>query len=899
MLNLFRKLLSRPLNRKPNLKKSHLDQRTRLGLEPLEDRLVLSGGGGGNNGGQIVPPPLDIADCYAQLSPQIKNTLGSVVRSEDWAPDGMGRYETFQNGVIYYSTGTGAHALYGDIYNKWLSEGWNQPTMKQGNVEFSIYYPSTDITPTPQGDGFYAHFQRLNNDTHRLDYAAIDDVPQKTFYSLSKTLVASAVDGLIAQKFADLNWETGFGEALTDVTKTPDGAGQYVHFQTLVNQNMVWESIDWTPAYGAHDVNSLMGNAFINLNAEKWGEAITDTLSTPDKQGESNHFVKYVNGQPQYAALDWTKANGIHAVTGGFGQEFANLGWESFGEAIINQTNSSDGVGKFMHFQYGNDLKAIDWTPAYQFHAVYNTPGGDFATIFFQNGAEDNAQFGEAITDVVAYKDNDLTGSYMHFGYYWNGNGLQTHYIDSSVYGTFALAGSPATEFQSLGEENGVGLVTLDGNTNDGAYYCWCQNAMDDHAGWSNYTIIFESQSGTHEMDGEIFQEWSDPRMNPGVVFKGNGMTIVSGGALGYPIADNQNGQTSLLQHGVIQWNEGEPVDWLSLQQNGTSPIFTLRWLSSQYKFDDTGVRVNGSPWQSGGSGSSGFCAFYLKASTSYQFNVESLRGGSWSDSETPLNYTTGFVVTPPQNGGGGGGGTNNGGGGNNNGGGGNNTRPSGPYIVFDPHTQLQANTIPSDSEPFTIFWGDLNFGLASANNYQDYVEIHPDGAGDPNQVVWSGSTDATTLAAGSSYNQSLDIPGLPAGNYFVDVWLNYPNEPVTGSTYAEMHLDVLDGGMQAPPPRNFVVLNSLATGAASNSLLQAQGQITLLPLTGSELNSPLALAAAAPNSSSAQSPTTATLARDNVFAAGTTAASADAIAAAMATPLTATIPQVLPKTLV
>jgi hypothetical protein len=222
MLDLFRKFLLRPLS-----PKSRLDHRTRLGLERLEDRLVPSGAGQNNNPGQLTGPPLlDIPDYYAQLSPQVKNTLGSVVRNEDWTPDGMGRYETFQNGAIYWSTATGAHALYGDIYHKWLAMGWNQGTMNQGALEFSIYFPSTDITPTPQGDGFYAHFQRLNNDSHHLDYAAIDDVPQYVLWSINKQFVASAVDGPIAAKFVALNWETGFGEAMSDVLKTPDGCRQ-------------------------------------------------------------------------------------------------------------------------------------------------------------------------------------------------------------------------------------------------------------------------------------------------------------------------------------------------------------------------------------------------------------------------------------------------------------------------------------------------------------------------------------------------------------------------------------------------------------------------------------------------------------------------------------------------
>jgi hypothetical protein len=211
--------LSRALRR--GLRGASRDRRRpfRPRLEALEGRLVPSGAGSSGSNTTVLGngPIWDIPDYYAQLSPALKSTLGAVVQPEAQTGDGFGSYELFQHGAIYCSHFTGAHALYGDIYQKWTSMRWDRDaTNRKGELTRTLYYPSTDITSLASG-GSYAHFAAYNPWEHQDDVAVIDDVgvwvrpkvnPTKPG-ALTESFTASAVYGPIAQRLAALGWETG------------------------------------------------------------------------------------------------------------------------------------------------------------------------------------------------------------------------------------------------------------------------------------------------------------------------------------------------------------------------------------------------------------------------------------------------------------------------------------------------------------------------------------------------------------------------------------------------------------------------------------------------------------------------------------------------------------------
>jgi len=67
-----------------------------------------------------------IADYYNN-TPGLAALLGAPVTPESPCPDGIGRYNHFQNGgSIYWTPDSGAHVVFGAIRDKWSSMGWER-----------------------------------------------------------------------------------------------------------------------------------------------------------------------------------------------------------------------------------------------------------------------------------------------------------------------------------------------------------------------------------------------------------------------------------------------------------------------------------------------------------------------------------------------------------------------------------------------------------------------------------------------------------------------------------------------------------------------------------------------------------------------------------------------------
>jgi hypothetical protein len=96
-----------------------------------------------------VPPMTAIDDKYAALGGPA-GWLGAPASAELVPPDGVGRFRHFANGSIYWSPATGAHEVHGAIRGLWSQLGWERSFLG---------YPATDETPTPDGVGRYNHFQ--------------------------------------------------------------------------------------------------------------------------------------------------------------------------------------------------------------------------------------------------------------------------------------------------------------------------------------------------------------------------------------------------------------------------------------------------------------------------------------------------------------------------------------------------------------------------------------------------------------------------------------------------------------------------------------------------------------------------------------------------------------------
>jgi uncharacterized protein with LGFP repeats len=335
-------------------------------MEVLEERLVMTS-----------QTAIDAINADWAKNPW----LGAAVDYYQDTADGVGSWRDYSLGSIYWSSSSGAHEIDGLIKIKWLA---------LGGVNFG--FPTTDETPTPDRVGKYNHFQKLQ--PWGMDQYAIDWTQQ---YG------ACELDGLIAQKFFRLGAEN-FGEAITNETPTPDGVGYYNHFEKKQPWGLdTWYAIDWTRAYGAHEVHGLIGQKFFSLGAENFGEAISDEGTSPDNFAQYNHFVKQLSVGTAVAAIDWTTEYGAHAVWGEIAARFQNLGWEAFGEAITDEADFTNGsnlppYAAYARFQFnaagGPTLRAIDYTVQNGAHIVY----GAIYEYFMSHGGE-LGPFGFAISD--------------------------------------------------------------------------------------------------------------------------------------------------------------------------------------------------------------------------------------------------------------------------------------------------------------------------------------------------------------------------------------------------------------------------------------------------------------------------------------------------------------------
>jgi hypothetical protein len=68
--------------------------------------------------------PVQLRGHQAELDYE-KGPLGYPTTDEKGTLDGRGRYNQFsKGGAIYWTPQTGAHAIYGEIYNKWAELKW-------------------------------------------------------------------------------------------------------------------------------------------------------------------------------------------------------------------------------------------------------------------------------------------------------------------------------------------------------------------------------------------------------------------------------------------------------------------------------------------------------------------------------------------------------------------------------------------------------------------------------------------------------------------------------------------------------------------------------------------------------------------------------------------------------
>lgn len=288
------------------------------------------------------------------------------------------RMNTFQGGAIYWSSSTGAHAVYGLIWGEYQATG-NEHDFYGNVVQHLIGLPTSDEANVPgQQGGRVSDFQG-----------------GEIFWSPATG--AHVLYGGINAKFNSLGGASYFGLPTTDETATPDGAGRYNHFQTIGPAGGAVAAIDWTPATGAHAVTGAIAAEFAKSGWEALGEAITDEIDIANFTyfGAYNQFERVIplpSPLPPYIdrfAIDYTQATGAYID---HGTEYSDISQGNAGTCWIDASiaaleNSGVDLSQRIHYD-GNNTYTVD---LYNFNDPQNRPSGgmrtDTQTVFFDGAA--------------------------------------------------------------------------------------------------------------------------------------------------------------------------------------------------------------------------------------------------------------------------------------------------------------------------------------------------------------------------------------------------------------------------------------------------------------------------------------------------------------------------------
>ena len=105
--------------------------------------------------------------------------LGFPVTNENTTPNGLGKYNVFQGGSIYWSPQTGAHEIHGAIRDLWASMGWETSVLG---------FPSTDEYAIPGGQQQMFETRQNYPTADQYTIYGIDWTPQNGAWAWSNTL---------------------------------------------------------------------------------------------------------------------------------------------------------------------------------------------------------------------------------------------------------------------------------------------------------------------------------------------------------------------------------------------------------------------------------------------------------------------------------------------------------------------------------------------------------------------------------------------------------------------------------------------------------------------------------------------------------------------------------------
>lgn len=306
-----------------------------------------------------------IRDKYYALQGE-RGKLGYATSDEIQAIDRQGYFNHFVGGDIWWHPRWGTNALFYAIRDTFYSLGWEQG---------KLGYPTSDEIRCNDGVGYYNHFVggdvywHPRYGTHAMYYAIRDKYTEIGRESAKISYVTSdevrCADGVgyyneyvggliywhprygthvlywaIRDEYLRLGREQGrLGYVTADETVGADGRGYYNTF--------VGGDVYWHPDYGTHAVLGQVRDKYVALGRDRGGLSypVSDQLAAP-RSGEYADFAGSAGGTVPDGSIYWTPSTGAWSVSGPIRTEWLRRGGAggSIGFPVSDPQRSANGV---------------------------------------------------------------------------------------------------------------------------------------------------------------------------------------------------------------------------------------------------------------------------------------------------------------------------------------------------------------------------------------------------------------------------------------------------------------------------------------------------------------------------------------------------------------------------
>jgi hypothetical protein len=280
-----------------------------------------------------------IREKYTQLGGPA-GFLGLPVTDETGTPDGIGRYNHFHGGSIYWHPKIGAFEVHGLIRDKWEALGWER-----------YGYPTTDQSATPDQVGRYNHFRSCGANGSTAD-ASIYWTPQTG---------ANELHGPIRETWAAFGWEAGWlGYPVSD--EHDDGGNRRSDFQN--------GSLTWSGAGAVHPMPLWVAIQDKHITFGD-GAAIGGFASFTIFSDGTRRFKGHMHNSTRVVNYDVSascaiKDAGNHVYTAYLHKDGVSYGhdwnWDEWGhdpQIVTNWGRIRDGVAKWSDYHESGNIDPI------------------------------------------------------------------------------------------------------------------------------------------------------------------------------------------------------------------------------------------------------------------------------------------------------------------------------------------------------------------------------------------------------------------------------------------------------------------------------------------------------------------------------------------------------------